>query len=126
LVDAWSSTMDWLPLAEMSLGYWYSTIQVWNICKKTVNTEMPNWHHLLLLDDIHDHTIDDVASLIHGRLPLQYLQHSSCQNSKLELKMVWHSLPHLLFVKQMAEGDIDNSNSECKLLLKKCKKRHVS
>jgi hypothetical protein len=28
LVDAWSSTMDWLPLAEMSLGYWYSTIQV--------------------------------------------------------------------------------------------------
>jgi hypothetical protein len=80
---------------------------------------MPNWHHLLPLDDIHNHTIDDVASLINGRLPLQYLQHSSCQKSKVELKMVWPSLPHLLFVKQMAEGDLRNSNLESKLLLEK-------
>jgi hypothetical protein len=71
-LNVYSSTIDWLQLAEMSLGYWYSMVQECNICKKTVKLEKPNWRYLLPLDDIHNHTIDDVASLIDGRLPLHY------------------------------------------------------
>jgi hypothetical protein len=73
ILNAWSSTADWLQLAEMSLGYWYSTIQVCTVCKKTVNIEMPNRRLYLPVDDIHNHTIDDVASMIDGGLPLHYL-----------------------------------------------------
>jgi hypothetical protein len=126
MLNARSSTVDWLQLAGMSLGYWYSTIQVCSVCKKTVNTEMPNWRLFLPVDDIHNHTIDDVASLIDGGLSLQYLRHTSCQNSKRHLKMVWHSLPHLLFVKQMGEGDLWNSNSDQILFLERRKKICVS
>ncbi len=73
ILNAWSSTADWLQLAEMSLGYWYSTYQVCTVCKKTVNIEMPNRRLYLPVDDIHNHTIDDVASMIDGGLPLHYL-----------------------------------------------------
>jgi hypothetical protein len=80
-----------------------------------------HWRYLLPLDDIHNHTIDDVASLIDGRLPLHYRCHKSCQNSTLELNMEWHTMPHLLFVKQMMDGDLRNSNPERKLFVKRRK-----
>jgi hypothetical protein len=35
-LNVYSSTIDWLQLVEMSLGYWYSTVQECNVCKKTV------------------------------------------------------------------------------------------
>ncbi len=87
---------------------------------------MPNCLLYLPVDDIHNHTIDDVASMIDGGLPLHYLQHRGCLNSKRHLKMVWHSLPHLLFVKQMGEADLKNCNTNRNLFLERRKKIRVS